>query len=289
MRFPALAAQEDESLLAARTALQAAWDSFGQARVVHDEWERYYIENMDFAAADRLAEETCESLIGGKRSLTGKGACVERFFGAATVSGSVDHIRSITQELERRYFLKGRPGTGKSTFLKRIAAAAQENGFDVEFYRCSLDPNSCDMVLIRELGFCVFDSTAPHEYFPERPGDEEIDLYRAAVREGTQMNGMPRSWQTWNRVTAPVSGKPLPRLRKPGAWWKRFSAIGCPHSVRSSLLPSGKTCSPPFFGTERLLAGKIAKKRDKCANICYTGNITNPGQNSRGEEGREHP
>ena len=181
----ALAAQEDESLLAARTALQAAWDSFGQARVVHDEWERYYIETMDFAAADRLAEETCESLIGGKRSLTGKGACVERFFGAATVSGSVDHIRSITQELERRYFLKGRPGTGKSTFLKRIAAAAQENGFDVEFYRCSLDPNSCDMVLIRELGFCVFDSTAPHEYFPERPGDEEIDLYRAAVREGT--------------------------------------------------------------------------------------------------------
>ena len=69
----ALAAQKDESLLAARTALQAAWDSFGQARVVHDEWERYYIENMDFAAADRLAEETCESLIGGKRSLTGKG------------------------------------------------------------------------------------------------------------------------------------------------------------------------------------------------------------------------
>ena len=54
--------------------------------------------------------------------------------------------------------------------MKRIAAAAQENGFDVEFYRCSLDPNSCDMVLIRELGFCVFDSTAPHEYFPGTAG-----------------------------------------------------------------------------------------------------------------------
>ena len=181
----ALAAQEDESLLAARAALQTAWESFGRARVVHDEWERYYIENMDFAAADRLAAETCESLIGGKRSLTGKGARVERFFGAATVSGSVDHIRSITQELDRRYFLKGRPGTGKSTFLKRIAAAAQENGFDVEFYRCSLDPNSCDMVLVRELGFCVFDSTAPHEYFPEREGDQVIDIYDAAVRPGT--------------------------------------------------------------------------------------------------------
>ena len=41
------------------------------------------------------------------------------------------------------------------------------------------------MVVIRELGFCVFDSTAPHEYFPDREGDETIDIYRAAVREGT--------------------------------------------------------------------------------------------------------
>ena len=55
----------------------------------------------------------------------------------------------------------------------------------MEMYRCSLDPGSCDMVLVRELSFCVFDSTAPHEYFPEREGDETIDIYRAAVRQGT--------------------------------------------------------------------------------------------------------
>ena len=184
--FSALSALEDETLSEARGCLKAAWELFGEARVVHDEWEKYYIENLDFAAADNLASETCERLLGGKGPVyPGGGSMVERFFGAATAFGSVDHIPSLTANLQKRYFLKGRPGTGKSTFLKRIAAAAKEQGFAVEMYRCSLDPGSCDMVLVRELSFCVFDSTAPHEYFPEREGDETIDIYRAAVRQGT--------------------------------------------------------------------------------------------------------
>ncbi len=182
----ALAALEDETLAEARDALRAAWRLFGEARLVHDEWEKYYIENLSFSAVDALAQETCEKLLGGRRSARGgEGTIVERFFGAATAFGSVDHIPSVTAELRKRYFVKGRPGTGKSTLLKRVAAAAKERGFAVELYRCSLDPNSADMVVVRELGFCVFDSTAPHEYFPDREGDETIDVYRAAVREGT--------------------------------------------------------------------------------------------------------
>lgn len=182
----ALAALEDETLAEARAALRAAWKQFGEARLVHDEWEKYYIENLSFPAVDALAQETCEKLLAERRSARGgKGTVVERFFGAATAFGSVDHIPSVTAGLRKRYFVKGRPGTGKSTLLKRVAAAAKERGFAVELYRCSLDPNSADMVVVRELGFCIFDSTAPHEYFPDREGDETIDVYRAAVREGT--------------------------------------------------------------------------------------------------------
>lgn len=184
--FSALSALEDETLNQVRSCLKTAWEQFGEARVIHDEWEKYYIENLNFSAVDSLAAETCEKLLGGKCPVDStEGKIVERFFGAATAFGSVDHIPSLTAGLRKRYFVKGRPGTGKSTFLKQIAAAAKEKGFSVELYRCSLDPASCDMVLVRELSFCVFDSTAPHEYFPEREGDETIDIYRAAVREGT--------------------------------------------------------------------------------------------------------
>jgi hypothetical protein len=41
------------------------------------------------------------------------------------------------------------------------------------------------MVIVRDLGFAIFDSTAPHEYFPEKQSDEIIDVYQIAVQAGT--------------------------------------------------------------------------------------------------------
>ena len=79
--------------------------------------------------------------------------------------------------MEKRFFIKGRPGTGKSTFLKKLSAKLRENAFDVEEYYCSFDSNSLDMVICRELSFCVFDSTPPHEKFPQRATDEILDFY----------------------------------------------------------------------------------------------------------------
>ena len=69
--------------------------------------------------------------------------------------------------------------------LKKIAHAAEERGFDVEIYHCGFDSNSLDMVIIRELDISIFDSTAPHEYFPSRASDEIIDMYSLAITPGT--------------------------------------------------------------------------------------------------------
>lgn len=55
----------------------------------------------------------------------------------------------------------------------------------MEIYHCGFDPESLDMVLVRELGWAVFDSTAPHEYFPSRAGDEVIDMYELTIAPGT--------------------------------------------------------------------------------------------------------
>ena len=104
----------------------------------------WYIQDQFIEVADEVAE----ALTASRRQ---EAAYVERFFGAATVDGSFDYIQNLTQTLSRRYFLKGRPGTGKSTFLKKIAAQARKLGYDTEAYRCALDPNSFDMVVVREL------------------------------------------------------------------------------------------------------------------------------------------
>jgi hypothetical protein len=41
------------------------------------------------------------------------------------------------------------------------------------------------MVIIREIGIAIFDSTAPHEYFPDRETDEIIDMYERCITPGT--------------------------------------------------------------------------------------------------------
>lgn len=164
--------------------LEAARETYVKARAIHDEQEKVYISNMNFEAADSLTKETIHLLLNGKES-NHEGRATNRFFGAATVNGNINYIPEVTRGIAKRYFIKGRPGTGKSTFLKRIAQEALARGFDTEIYHCSLDPDSLDLVAIRELNICLFDSTAPHEYFPTLPEDEIIDIYQKCVTPGT--------------------------------------------------------------------------------------------------------
>lgn len=182
-----LAAQEGELARlreAMKRAFAAAYERFAEALRVHDDWERIYISNMDKRAAEELAEQTANRLLGSARRTNGPGRTFLRFLGAATPEGAKDFVPQLTDGL-KRWFLKGRPGTGKSTLLRKVASEAAARGFDAEVYRCGFDPDSVDMVIVRELGFAIFDSTAPHEYFPERDGDEIIDLYESCIRPGT--------------------------------------------------------------------------------------------------------
>lgn len=154
--------------------LNKSYKKFEEALNLHGNIEECYYKYMDFAKADKLAIDLKDKLINtsnNKKALT-----YHRYLGAATVDGSIDFVMNITDGL-KKYFIKGRSGTGKSTILKVIAKKAEENGFDTEIYHCGFDPKSIDMVIVRELGFAIFDSTAPHEYFPSSIEDEVIDVY----------------------------------------------------------------------------------------------------------------
>lgn len=163
---------------------QTAYHTFAQALAAHDDIEEIYISNMDFNRANELTQELI-NLFYGDNFLKKGAKVVHRFLGAATPDGAVDYIQNLTQDVEKRYFIKGRAGSGKSTMLKKIAAAGEEKGFDVEIYHCGFDPNSLDMVIIREQGIAIFDSTAPHEYFPDRDSDEIVDMYERCITPGT--------------------------------------------------------------------------------------------------------
>ncbi|WP_170833677.1 MULTISPECIES: PRK06851 family protein [unclassified Bacillus (in: firmicutes)] len=164
-------------------AFQSAYACFKEALAIHDDWEKIYIDNIDFEKANEVTNQLIQKLFATNKGM--QAVVKHRFLGAATPKGAVDFVPNLTEGIPHRYFIKGRPGSGKSTMLKKIAAAAEEKGFEVEVYHCGFDPNSLDMIIVRELGFAIFDSTAPHEYFPEREGDKVIDMYDLIVNPGT--------------------------------------------------------------------------------------------------------
>lgn len=81
------------------------------------------------------------------------------------------------KEILRRYIVKGGPGTGKSSFMRELAAYAEEQGMSVEYYRCSSDPDSLDGIVI-DRRIAVMDGTAPHCVEPRTAGarDEIVNL-----------------------------------------------------------------------------------------------------------------
>lgn len=165
-------------------AYEKAYSEFAKALKVHDEWEKIYIGNMDFTKANKLTEDVIYLLLGSTK--LEKPSCVKhRFFGGSTYRGPMDYVENITENIASRFFIKGRPGSGKSTMLKKILSNASQRGIDVEVYHCGFDPDSLDMLLFPELNLCIFDSTAPHEYYPSREGDSVIDMYAELIKEGT--------------------------------------------------------------------------------------------------------
>ena len=104
------------------------------------------------------------------------------FLGANTPSGFYSLYDQMLppQEARRIYLLKGGAGCGKSSLMKRVAAALEEAGESVEYIRCSGDPDSLDAVIFPRLKAAIVDATAPHVMEPRLPGVVEsyVDLGR---------------------------------------------------------------------------------------------------------------
>ncbi len=91
-------------------------------------------------------------------------------------------------EAEDIMILKGGPGCGKSSFMRRVAAAAEAGGVAVEYIQCSGDPESLDAVVFPALKTAIVDGTAPHVVEPKYPGVVEryINLGECYDRAGLQ-------------------------------------------------------------------------------------------------------
>ena len=107
-----------------------------------------------------------------------KGNIIHRFPGSNTPEGFFSFYRQGLKEMNRVFVLKGGPGTGKSTLMRKIAHNMSERGYCVELWQCSSDNDSIDGVVIPHLKIAVVDGTSPHTVDPMYPGavDEIVNL-----------------------------------------------------------------------------------------------------------------
>lgn len=101
------------------------------------------------------------------------------FPGANTANGSFNFFDNIIQhDINRIFCLKGGPGVGKSSLMRKIAQEFIGKGYDVELHYCPSDPSSLDAILIQKLGVVLLDGTSPHVVDPKDPGaiDEIVNL-----------------------------------------------------------------------------------------------------------------
>ena len=115
---------------------------------------------------------------------------IQYFLGGNTPAGfySLYHQLSDPAGMRALYIIKGGPGSGKSTLMRRMERHAQAAGLKTEEVLCSGDPGSLDAVILPELGAALVDGTTPHVVEPQCPGVVEryIDLSGFYDREGLQ-------------------------------------------------------------------------------------------------------
>lgn len=92
-----------------------------------------------------------------------KGRLKKMFPGGNTCRGFYsfyDHI--IEPDATHIFVIKGGPGVGKSTFMRKTGEELLTRGFDVEFHCCSSDNNSLDGIVVPAIKVALIDGTAPH-------------------------------------------------------------------------------------------------------------------------------
>ena len=113
------------------------------------------------------------------------------FLGANSAEGFYGlYDQLLDARLYDLIILKGTPGCGKSTFMRRAAAALEERGLETVYIHCSGDPDSLDGVIAPAIRTAIVDGTAPH-------GTVTLGHYISYLNNGvTAQKKLPAQLQT---------------------------------------------------------------------------------------------
>ena len=97
------------------------------------------------------------------------GQTIRTFLSANSSEGFFSFFDEFLKD-KKTYIIKGGPGTGKSSFMKKIASTAVSKGSFTEYVYCSSHPDSLDGVYIHGSETVFTDGTPPHVMEVKYPG-----------------------------------------------------------------------------------------------------------------------
>lgn len=182
-----------------KQSYRRAFNYFKSSKFIYDEIEEDNKTNVDFVEINKLTKTAIERIF-SKEILNSRidGFKERHLFSAAyTPEGFVDYSSTIIDGVKDRYFLKGNIGTGKTTFLKRIAEEARIRNFHIELFHNPMIPHKLDSLIIKELNTVIsttketknyiFTTIDLDEYFDSSyVKDEDLIIYNSLIEKGIE-------------------------------------------------------------------------------------------------------
>jgi hypothetical protein len=185
------------------------------------------------------------------------------FPGNNTPVGFFSYYHYILDQREAKqiWCIKGGPGTGKSSFMKKIGETMLAEGHDVDFLHCSSDSGSLDGILLRDLNVSLIDATAPHVIDPVNPGavDNIINLGDYWNEKGIREN-RKQIIETNERIGA-IFARVYNYLRAAESMYDNIAQINGKGLSRSVIYEIGSDIIKDEMGsrTDNQQTGKIKK------------------------------
>jgi len=147
---------------------QRAYFALKEAKIALAEWKYYIATYQDWSQINQLTLKMQKEIF--KATSSNHGTERHLFAWGHTPQGKTQFIDTLLNKTETLYILKGQPGTGKSTFLSRIAERAAIYGLSIEYYHNTLDPEQLDLIILPDVKTALVINCEPYAYTPNFKG-----------------------------------------------------------------------------------------------------------------------
>lgn len=192
------------------------------------------------------------------------------FLGANSNIDFVSYFRQLQEPNSsmQLLILKGGPGSGKSSLMKRILNHAENLGHSTEIIPCASDPDSLDAVIDYTADFSIMDGTAPHTEDPLLPGARHHIIYTGDLWDCDKLSKKSKEIYLTNEKVSDYH-------KSAGAYIKSASAL-LEENIRYTEKFINRDSAAKIIKdiTEKVLSGKKGTEKKRLLSAVTVGGIS---------------